>query len=281
MGEWVKAIESGERPVYSEADRRRNGSMVLATATGGMLAFLALTAFFAGLVDSMAGGGGLVSLPALLAAGVPPHFALGTNKVQSCLGTTFSTARYLRHGQVHVPIALTAAAAALTGSYGGSRVALVLPSERISAVIPPLVVAVAVITFARREFGVHDKFGVARVRDYVLAATAGLVIGFYDGFFGPGTGTFLAFAFVWLFGFGFARATGNTKLVNWASNVAAVIAFGLAAKVNWTVALAMGIANIAGNWLGAGWAIRGGARVIKPVFGLVLALLIIRLTLLR
>jgi len=115
----------------------------------------------------------------------------------------------------------------------------------------------------------------------VLAATAGLVIGFYDGFFGPGTGTFLAFAFVWLFGFGFARATGNTKLVNWASNVAAVIAFGLAAKVNWTVALAMGIANIAGNWLGAGWAIRGGARVIKPVFGLVLALLIIRLTLLR
>lgn len=104
MGEWAKAIEPRGRPVYSEADRRRNGSMVLATATGGMFAFLALTAFFAGLVDSMAGGGGLVSLPALLAAGVPPHFALGTNKVQSCLGTTFSTARYLRHGQVHVPM---------------------------------------------------------------------------------------------------------------------------------------------------------------------------------
>ncbi|MBE3576224.1 MAG: TSUP family transporter [Limnochordales bacterium] len=246
---------------------------------GEMLAFLALAAFFAGLVDSMAGGGGLITLPALLAAGVPPHLALGTNKVQSCLGTTFSTVRYIRHRQVHVPIALTASAFSLIGSYAGSTVALVLPSERIAALLPPLIVVVAVVTFARREFGVHDSFEVARVRHYLLAAAVGLVIGFYDGFFGPGTGTFLAFAFVLLFGFGFARANGNAKLVNLASNAAAVIAFGLSSQVNWPVALIMSIANIAGNWLGAGLAIGGGAKIIKPVFGLVLALLLFRLLL--
>ncbi|MBE3574199.1 MAG: TSUP family transporter [Firmicutes bacterium] len=250
--------------------------MVLAA---GGLAFLMLAAFFAGLVDSMAGGGGLISLPALLAAGVPPHFALGTNKVQSCLGTAFSTGRYMRHGQVQVPIALLAAAGALAGSYAGSLAALALPSERLAAVLPPLIVAVAVVTFVRREFGERDTFLAAAPRHYLLAVATGLGLGFYDGFFGPGTGTFLAFAFVFLFGFGFGRATGNTKVVNLASNLAAVLAFGLSAKVYWSVALPMGLANIAGNWLGAGLAIRGGARVIKPVFGFVLALLLVRLTL--
>ncbi|HHW14238.1 MAG TPA: TSUP family transporter [Firmicutes bacterium] len=249
--------------------------MVLA---GGAATLLMLAAFFAGLVDSMAGGGGLISLPALLATGIPPHFALGTNKVQSCLGTTFSTGRYLRHGHVQVPIALTAAVGALAGSYLGSLAALALPSEKLAVVLPPLIVAVAVVTFVRREFGAHDTFTAAAPRHLLLAAATGLGIGFYDGFFGPGTGTFLAFAFVSLFGFGFGRATGNTKVVNLASNLAAVIAFGLSAKVYWSVALPMGLANIAGNWLGAGLAIRGGARVIKPVFGFVLALLLARLT---
>ncbi|MDI6870907.1 MAG: TSUP family transporter [Bacillota bacterium] len=251
------------------------------SAASGAATLLLSAAFFAGLVDSMAGGGGLISLPALLAAGVPPHYALGTNKIQSCLGTAFSTARYLRHGHVHFPLALTAAAGALAGSYLGSRVALALPSERLAVLLPPLILAVAVVTFARREFGVRDTFAATLPRHFWLAAATGLVIGFYDGFFGPGTGTLLAFAFVFLFGFGFGRATGNTKVVNLASNLAAAAAFGLSGKVFWSVALPMGLANIAGNWLGAGLAIRGGARVIKPVFGFVLALLLVRITILR
>jgi uncharacterized membrane protein YfcA len=246
-----------------------------------MQLWLPLAGFFAGLIDSMAGGGGLISLPALLAAGIDPHLALGTNKVQSCLGTSFSTARYLKHGQVHLKIALLAAAGALAGSYLGSLTALALPSQHLAAIIPPLIVVVAVITFARREFGVHDTFGEAGLGHYLLALGTGLGIGFYDGFFGPGTGTFLAFAFVCLFGFGFARATGNTKVVNLASNFAAVIAFSLSRQVRWEVALPMGLANIAGNWIGSGLAIKGGARVIKPVFGLALALLLVKITFLR
>lgn len=248
---------------------------------GGAFALLTLAAFFAGLVDSMAGGGGLISVPAFLAAGVPPHFALGTNKVQSCLGTTFSTARYLRHGHVHLPVALTAAGGALIGSYLGSQAALALPSERLAIILPLLILVVAAVTFLRREFGDTDTFATAHARHYALAAATGVGIGFYDGFFGPGTGTFLAFVFVLVFGFGFGRATGNAKVVNLASNLAAVIAFGLSGKVYWSVAVPLGLANIAGNYLGAGFAIRGGARAIKPVFGLVLALLLVRITVLR
>jgi hypothetical protein len=251
------------------------------TLAASALALLCGAAFFAGLVDAMAGGGGLISLPALLAAGIPPHFALGTNKAQSCLGTTFSTGRYLRHGHVQAPIALTAAAAALAGSYLGSRAALALPSEKLSVILPPLIVLVAVVTFVRKDFGAQDSFTEPLPKHFLLAAATGLAIGFYDGFFGPGTGTFLAFAFVFLFGFGFGRATGNTKVVNLASNLAAVVAFGLSGKVYLAVALPMGAANIAGNWLGAGLAIRGGARVIKPVFGFVLLLLLARITILR
>ncbi|MGE5507934.1 MAG: sulfite exporter TauE/SafE family protein [Chitinophagales bacterium] len=242
---------------------------------------LPVAGFVAGLIDSMAGGGGLISLPALLAAGLDPHLALGTNKVQSCLGTSFSTARYMRHGQVHLKIAVTAAAGALAGSYLGSLAALALPSQRLAAIIPPLIVLVALVTFLRRQFGVDDTFGKAEPRHYLLALATGLGIGFYDGFFGPGTGTFLAFAFVFLFGFGFGRATGNTKVVNLASNFAAVVAFGLSRQVIWLTALPMGLANIAGNWIGSGLAIKGGARVIKPVFGLVLAMLLVKITVFR
>jgi uncharacterized membrane protein YfcA len=245
------------------------------------LLLLSMAAFFAGLVDSMAGGGGLISLPALLAAGLDPHLALGTNKIQSCMGTTFSTGRYLRNGHVQIKMASAAAICALIGSYLGSRAALAIPSQHLSAIIPPLILVVALVTFFRKSFGAEDTFGEPTGRDLLLAGAVGLVIGFYDGFFGPGTGTFLAFAFVFLFGFGFVRATGNTKVVNLASNVAAALTFGFSGKVVWAVALPMGLANIAGNWIGSGLAMKGGAKVIKPVFGFVLALLFVKIAFLR
>ncbi len=246
-----------------------------------MIAALASAAFFAGLVDSMAGGGGLISLPALLAAGVSPHFALGTNKIQSCIGTTFSAGRYLNRGRLHLQTAILAAAGAFLGSFAGSRAVLALPAERLSVIIPPLIVVVAAVTFLRRDFGENDSFESLTPATSWLALATGLVVGFYDGFFGPGTGTFLAFIFVWLFGFGFVRATGNAKMANLASNLAAAAAFSLSQKVLWHVAIPMALANIAGNWMGAGMAIRGGARAIKPVFGLVLAGLFVKMLFFR
>lgn len=243
-----------------------------------MSAVVALTiaAFFAGFIDSMAGGGGLISLPAILAAGINPHLALGTNKVQSFLGTTFSTLRYFKSGQLYLPVAAYSAVAALVGSYAGSRAVLVIPSQSLEVIILPLLVMVGLVTVLKKQFGMEDRFVHGGARTSILAAVIGLVIGFYDGFFGPGTGTFLTFAFVSAFRFGFLRASAAAKLTNLASNAAAVLAFATARSIIWTVALPMAIANIAGNWLGAGLAIKGGSRLVKVVFAVALVGLIVK-----
>lgn len=234
--------------------------------------------FMGGLIDSMAGGGGLITLPALIAAGLPPHIALATNKVQSAIGTSFSTFRYLRSGYVLIPIGATGFIASFAGSYAGAWTVLRVPGSSLEALIPALIVVVAGVTFLRKDFGVEDKHTAIEKRHYFLAAALAFSLGFYDGFFGPGTGSFLAFGFVLLFRFGFLRATAHAKLLNLASNYAAILAFVLGGEIAWTIALPMGLANITGAWTGAGLAIRGGARVIKPVFGLVLLALLVKIT---
>ncbi|MDH7514388.1 MAG: TSUP family transporter [Bacteroidota bacterium] len=242
-----------------------------------IVAALAAAGFAAGFVDAIAGGGGLLSLPALLAAGVPPHAALATNKVQSALGTTISAARYLRHGYVHLPLAITAFAASFAGSYMGAWTVLRLPSDFLAKVIPALIIIVGVITFIRKNFGVTDRFTEARIRHFLGVILFASTLGFYDGFFGPGTGSFLAFGFVFFFRFGFVRATGNAKAANLASNYAAITAFLFGGKILWPTAVIMGIANILGAWIGAGLTIRGGTKIIKPVFAFVLTGLLIKI----
>lgn len=233
--------------------------------------------FFGGLVDSMAGGGGLITLPSLIAAGLPPHVALASNKVQSAIGTTVSTWRYLRSGWVLPFLGLTGFASAFAGSWSGARVVMLIPASSLEAVIPFLIVIVAAITFLRKDFGVHEREPDIGGREYAVAAVFAFALGFYDGFFGPGTGSFLAFGFVLIFRFGFLRATAHAKLLNLASNYAAILAFVFVVEIEWVVAVPMGLANIAGAWTGAGLAIKGGSKVIKPVFGLVLLGLLVRL----
>ena len=235
--------------------------------------------FFGGLVDSMAGGGGLITLPALLAAGLPPHVALASNKVQSAIGTTISTIRYLRSGWVLYRLGALGFAASFIGSYSGAWTVLRVPASSLEAVIPVFIVIVAAITFLRKNFGLEEKPLVIDARMYTLAAVFAFGLGFYDGFFGPGTGSFLAFGFVLFFHFGFLRATAHAKLLNLASNYAAILAFVIGGTISWSIALPMGVANIAGAWLGAGLALKGGAKVIKPVFGLVLIGLLVKILL--
>jgi uncharacterized membrane protein YfcA len=228
----------------------------------------------------MAGGGGLITLPALIAAGLPPHAALATNKVQSAIGTTFSTLRYLRSGFVLLPLGITGFASSFAGSYAGAWTVLRVPGSSLEALIPVLIVIVAAITFLRKDFGISDHRVAIERRHYLMAVVFAFLLGFYDGFFGPGTGSFLAFGFVLIFRFGFLRATAHAKLLNLASNYAAILAFVLGGEIVWVVGLPMGLANIAGAWTGAGLAIKGGARVIKPVFGFVLLALLVKITLL-
>ncbi|MBL0175092.1 MAG: TSUP family transporter [Ignavibacteria bacterium] len=241
------------------------------------LIFLSAAGFFAGFVDAMAGGGGLISLPALVAAGLPPHAALATNKVQSAIGTTISAGRYLRNGHVHMPVAVTAFIFSFIGSFAGAWVVMRVPGDSLEAIIPALIILVGVITFIRKNFGAEDRFGEMLPKHYIIAAGFAFALGFYDGFFGPGTGSFFAFGFVFFFHFGFVRATGNAKVANLASNYAAIAAFLLGGHIVWIVALVMGAANLAGAWLGAGLAMRGGAKIIKPVFGVVLLGLLVKI----
>ena len=242
------------------------------------LAALALAAFAGGVVDAVAGGGGLVTLPALLAAGLPPHLALGTNKGQSVFGSGAALLRFARAGMVDPRRARVAFPAGLAGSLAGAWLVLRLSPALLRPLVLVLLVGAAVFVALRRP-GHRRPPAAARPlpparanRPGVVGAIA-LVIGCYDGFFGPGTGTFLVVAFAAFLGDGLARASAEAKVVNFASNLAAVGVFAARGAVVWKVALVMAAAQAAGSALGAHLAVRrGDALVRKAVLAVVAAL---------
>lgn len=230
--------------------------------------------FLAGLVDSIAGGGGLLSVPAYMAAGLPPHFVLGNNKFSSSFGTLFATLRYHQHGLIDVPVALLSAAFALGGSFLGASAVLLVRPDFLRWLLVVLLPLVAVFTLANKGLGRDDRSRIVPGgKKYPLAASAALLIGFYDGFFGPGTGTFLILFYTLALKYDFVTANANTKVVNLASNIAAVAAFIAHGKVIYAIGIPAVAAGIAGNLLGARLVIHRGSRVIRPVFLLSLLLL--------
>jgi uncharacterized membrane protein YfcA len=230
--------------------------------------------FLAGLVDSIAGGGGLLSVPAYLAAGLPPHYALGNNKFSSSFGTLFASLRYHQHGLIDVRVALLSAFFALIGSFLGSSAVLLLRPDFLRLLLIVLIPLAAVLTLANRSLGREDhSHHQSRQRKYTLSALAGLLIGFYDGFFGPGTGMFLILFYTLALKYDFVTANANTKVVNLASNVAAVITFIISGKIIYAIGIPAACAGIAGNLLGARLVIKRGAAVIRPIFILTLILL--------
>lgn len=230
--------------------------------------------FLAGLVDSIAGGGGLLSVPAYLAAGLPPHFALGNNKFSSCFGTLFATLRYQQHGLIDVRVALLSALFALGGSFLGASAVLLLRPDFLRLLLIVLIPLVAVLTLTNRSLGrENNSRRQSGKRKYILAVLAGLLLGFYDGFFGPGMGMFLILFYTLALKYDFVTANANTKVVNLASNIAAVVTFVASGKVLFALGVPAAIAGIAGNLLGAKLVIRRGASVIRPVFILTLLLL--------
>ncbi len=230
--------------------------------------------FLAGLVDSIAGGGGLLSVPAYMAAGLPPHYVLGNNKFSSSFGTLFATLRYHQHGMVDVRVALLSAFFALIGSFLGSSVVLLLSSAFLHYVLIVLVPLVAVFTLANRSLGMENRSKQQpRKWKYFLAALASLLLGFYDGFFGPGMGMFLILFFTLAMKYDLVTANANTKVVNLASNIAAVVTFIVHGKIIFAIGVPAAIAGIAGNLLGAKLVIKRGGSIIRPVFIFTLLLL--------
>lgn len=230
--------------------------------------------FLAGLVDSIAGGGGVLSLPAYLAAGLPPHLALGNNKFSSCFGTLFATLRYHHHGMIDARVALLSALFALAGSHLGTRAVLLLDPAFLRWLLVVLVPMVAVFLLAHRGLGREDRSHLQAPRKkFTLAALAALLIGFYDGFFGPGTGSFLILFYTLVLQYDFVTANANTKVVNLASNIAALVTFVAHGKVLFALGIPAACAGIAGNLLGSKLVVRRGSRLIRPVFIFTLLLL--------
>ena len=234
--------------------------------------------FLGGLIDAVAGGGGLITLPAYLIAGLPAHMASGTNKCGNAFGTVLATGRFLKRGDVHIPSAAAGAAGALVGAWLGVQINLVMPEQMLYYVMPAVVPVMAVFLLLKRDFGQEDHSGeLSQGQLIAMALGIGLVIGGYDGFFGPGAGTFLMLAFTGLCRFDLLTASGNTKVANSASNLASLATFALAGKVMWSVGIPAALCGIAGNYIGSGLALKGGARFIRPMFFVGLALLLVLL----
>ena len=233
--------------------------------------------FLAGLVDSIAGGGGLISLPAYMIAGVPPHAALGTNKLGSAMGTVVSTLRLAKHGYLKgkLKLALGAALAALAGSSLGSHLALLVPDMVIRNLMVVILPITAFYVLRRKqEKEEREPLSAGQLRAVVLAAA--FVFGGYDGFYGPGTGTFLILVLTGAARLDIRVSSAMTKVINLSSNVAALITFLFTGNVDCALGLAAGVCCIAGHYLGAGLVVQDGRRIVRPVVLVVLALLFVK-----
>jgi uncharacterized membrane protein YfcA len=242
-----------------------------------ILVLLALGAvgMLAGFVDAIAGGGGLIALPALLSVGIPPIAAFGTTKVQSMVGTVMAAHTYWRRGFISLRQLLPAIVATFAGSHIGAFVVKRIDVSVLNYAVPvALILIAAYFMFAPR---LTDADRHARLTFAHFVPLMGLVIGFYDGIFGPGTGSFLTMGFVTLFGFGLTRAAGNTKLLNLMSNLGALTLFIPSGDVVWPAAIAMAIGQVIGGYAGALTGIRFGARLIRPLVVVVSVVLAVRL----
>ncbi|TWG90893.1 hypothetical protein L599_002900000080 [Luteimonas sp. J16] len=240
-----------------------------------VLAWLFLAALLAGFIDAIAGGGGMVTIPAMLLAGIPPLQVLGTNKLQAAFGSGAASWSYARGGHVDLRAQWPMATGAALGSVGGALLATALPTDWLRAVLPLLLVAVALYFGFKRGVGELERH--RRISPLLFGLLFVPAIGFYDGVFGPGTGSFLMLGFVSLAGFTILKATAHTKLLNFGSNLGALAVFAAAGAVLWKVGLVMGAGQWIGARLGARFAMRRGARVIRPLLVVVSIALALRL----
>lgn len=234
--------------------------------------FLLLLAGAAGgFIDAIAGGGGLITLPALLWAGLPPQFALGTNKLQSSCGTTLAVVRYTRAGLIEWRPLRLAIVVTFIAAAAGTWAVTVMDPAVLRRVVPVLLVAVAVYTALNRRLGELRRN--ARLGTVAFALVFGILLGFYDGFFGPGAGSFWMLACVLTLGQDLRSATGTTKALNLTSNVASLITFAFAGCLRFDVGVAMIAGQLIGARAGSGLVVTHGARIIRPLFiGVALAL---------
>lgn len=239
---------------------------------------MSLASLSAGFVDAIVGGGGLILVPALFAIFPTTHPAslFGLNKSASVWGTSIAALQYSRRVRMNWHALLPAAVAGLAGGFAGAWAVTVLSAEFLRKLLPLVLLGVLAYTLARKDLGRHHAPRLVAGHERAVAVAIGLVLGFYDGFFGPGTGSFFVFLFVRWLGYDFLHASAAAKLINTATNFSALVLFALKGHVWWHYALAMAVANVAGSLLGTRLALRHGAGFVRGVFIVVVTALILK-----
>ncbi|MDX5363449.1 MAG: TSUP family transporter [Pseudazoarcus pumilus] len=245
----------------------------------GVLLVIAVAAFMAGFVDAVVGGGGLIQIPALFTAfpATSPATLFGTNKIASIVGTTSAAVQYSRRVSIPWKIALPGATAALIGAWFGARAVAWMPVELLRPLVLLLLVLVAVYTFARKDFGTGVSKAALANRDVVITVVIALCVGFYDGFFGPGTGSFFIFLLVRFISLDFLHASATAKILNVATNLAALAFFASSVDLLWKAGLIMACCNLTGAVIGSRMALRHGAGFVRHIFLVVVVLLIAKM----
>lgn len=228
--------------------------------------------FIAGFIDAIAGGGGLITLPAYLIIGLPSHNAIATNKLSSAMGTVVSTAEYIKDGFVEWKLSIFCVICSLVGSLIGSNLALLLPENLFSLIMIILLPFIALYVLRNKKFET-EKEPFSPAKTMIIGMICSFIVGMYDGFYGPGTGTFMLLLLTGLARLSLNRAAGTTKMVNLTSNATALAVFIFNGKVLWGLGLVAGIFSIAGHFLGAKVFVKNGTKIARPIVISVLLIL--------
>ena len=234
--------------------------------------------FLAGFVDAIGGGGGLISLPAYLLSGLPVHQAIATNKLSSACGTTLATLRFIKNGLVNLKFAVPSVISAIIGSSIGARLSL-LTDEKLMEHLLFLILPVAAFIVLNKNLFKDKEDGtlILNIRTYLTAIVAALIIGMYDGFYGPGTGTFLIIAFTVWGNMNVSTANAQAKIINLTTNLTSLTIFLLNGQVLFSLGLAGAVCNMIGGYLGSGLVMQKGSKIVKPVILFVLLLLFLKI----
>lgn len=229
--------------------------------------------FLAGFVDSIAGGGGIISLPAYMFAGLPMHNVLATNKFSSTIGGSVAVFRYMKNKCFCAYLVVPTVLITLIGSTIGANLSLYTSDKYLRYIMLIVLPVVAILVFMKKGDGINTPHTLTKKRELLLSCLAALVIGAYNGFYGPGTETFLLLVFTYIVKLDVKEASGNTKCVNFASNIAALVTFIINGKVMYSLGIAAAICSILGNYLGSGLVIKNGNKIVRPIILVVIVLL--------
>jgi uncharacterized protein len=246
-----------------------------------IIALLMVAAFIAAFVDSIVGGGGVISLPSVLLAfevsGLPVHFALGTNKLAATGASSMATLRYTNAGYVYLPLMMGLIPFAVVGSFLGAASVLLIEPWFVKGAVMTVMVAMTLYVLFRPQLGHENRFTKLELGQFAICAAAVLAIGFYDGFLGPGTGSLLLFLFLGVPQFDFLRSAANGRVLNFATNLAALVLFAIKGAVVYVVGLPMMLSMMAGAYFGSHYGMKHGATWVKPLFVTMTGLILVRL----